>query len=145
MFSKFRCLATMVDLVHGSRRLANTRKQNILSPFQCSLQSAQFPPRASQFAFVCMSFFTYNLLGPPLQAFTTSARRNDLAKLVLIGNLGKAPELKTTKNDKQYVSYVFSSCACALSGWLSLVGMRLRLSHRRLQAQTEARICLSRV
>ncbi|KAJ7937351.1 hypothetical protein B0H13DRAFT_1589143, partial [Mycena leptocephala] len=39
------------------------------------------------------------------QAFSTSTRRHDLAKLTLIGNLGRDPELKTTKNDKEYVSY----------------------------------------
>ncbi|KAG9317168.1 hypothetical protein JVU11DRAFT_1360 [Chiua virens] len=40
------------------------------------------------------------------QAFaSTSARPYDLAKLVLIGRLGKEPELRTTKNDKEYVSY----------------------------------------
>ncbi|KAJ7179426.1 hypothetical protein C8R46DRAFT_1211988 [Mycena filopes] len=41
----------------------------------------------------------------PIRAFSTSTRRLDLAKLTLIGNLGKTPELKTTKNDKEYVSY----------------------------------------
>ncbi|KAJ7774205.1 single-strand binding protein family-domain-containing protein [Mycena maculata] len=39
------------------------------------------------------------------RAFSTSTRRHDLAKLTLIGNLGRDPELKTTKNDKEYVSY----------------------------------------
>ncbi|KAK7061452.1 single-stranded DNA-binding protein [Favolaschia claudopus] len=39
------------------------------------------------------------------RAFSTSTRRHDLAKITLIGNLGREPELKTTKNDKEYVSY----------------------------------------
>ncbi|KAF7353057.1 Single-stranded dna-binding protein [Mycena venus] len=39
------------------------------------------------------------------RAFSTSTRRNDLAKLTLIGNLGKEPEAKQTKNGKEYVSY----------------------------------------
>ncbi|KAJ7499231.1 hypothetical protein FB451DRAFT_1334721 [Mycena latifolia] len=38
------------------------------------------------------------------RAFSTSTRRHDLAKLTLIGNLGRDPELKTTKNEKEYVS-----------------------------------------
>ncbi|KAJ7067972.1 single-strand binding protein family-domain-containing protein [Mycena amicta] len=46
---------------------------------------------------------------PVIRAFSTSLRRNDLAKLTLIGNLGKAPELKTTKNDKEYVSYAVAT------------------------------------
>ncbi|KAJ6627521.1 hypothetical protein B0H10DRAFT_2210436 [Mycena sp. CBHHK59/15] len=40
-----------------------------------------------------------------IRTFSTSTRRADLAKLTLIGNLGKNPELKVTKNDKEYVSY----------------------------------------
>ncbi|KAJ7688426.1 hypothetical protein B0H17DRAFT_1068663 [Mycena rosella] len=39
------------------------------------------------------------------RAFSTSTRRQNLAKLTLIGNLGRDPELKTTKNEKEYVSY----------------------------------------
>ncbi|KAJ7367984.1 hypothetical protein DFH08DRAFT_829997 [Mycena albidolilacea] len=39
------------------------------------------------------------------RAFSTSTRRHDLAKITLIGNLGRDPEVKTTKNDKEYVSY----------------------------------------
>ncbi|KAJ7638538.1 hypothetical protein FB45DRAFT_903180 [Roridomyces roridus] len=40
-----------------------------------------------------------------VRAFSTSTRRQDLAKVILIGNLGKDPEIKTTRNDKEYVSY----------------------------------------
>ncbi|KAJ7162536.1 single-strand binding protein family-domain-containing protein [Mycena crocata] len=40
-----------------------------------------------------------------IRAFSTSTRRNDLAKVILIGNLGKDPELKMTKNNKEFVSY----------------------------------------
>lgn len=39
------------------------------------------------------------------QAFSTSAaRRSDLAKLTLIGRLGKTPELRTTKSGREYIS-----------------------------------------
>ena len=37
---------------------------------------------------------------------TTPSRSADLAKLVLIGRLGKVPELRYTKNNKEYVQYV---------------------------------------
>ncbi|KAJ7095086.1 single-strand binding protein family-domain-containing protein [Mycena belliarum] len=40
-----------------------------------------------------------------VRAFSTTTRKQDLAKLTLIGNLGRDPELKTTKNEKEYVSY----------------------------------------
>ena len=41
------------------------------------------------------------------QLFSTTANRaSDLAKLILIGRLGKDPEVRTSKNDKEYVSYV---------------------------------------
>ncbi|KIY45913.1 nucleic acid-binding protein [Fistulina hepatica ATCC 64428] len=40
------------------------------------------------------------------RAFSTSAaRHSDLSKLVLIGRLGKDPEIKTTKNDREYITY----------------------------------------
>ncbi|KAF7301551.1 Single-stranded DNA-binding protein [Mycena indigotica] len=50
---------------------------------------------------------------PTIRAFSTSARTNDLAKLTLIGNLGKVPELKTTKNEKEYVSYAVATTSSA--------------------------------
>ncbi|KAF8211451.1 hypothetical protein K438DRAFT_1427741, partial [Mycena galopus ATCC 62051] len=40
-----------------------------------------------------------------IRAFSTTRRHADLAKLTLIGNLGKDPELKMTKNNKEFVSY----------------------------------------
>ncbi|KAI0080675.1 nucleic acid-binding protein [Panus rudis PR-1116 ss-1] len=41
-----------------------------------------------------------------LRAFSTTRARNaDLAKLILIGRLGKDPEVRTTRSDKEYVSY----------------------------------------
>jgi hypothetical protein len=44
------------------------------------------------------------------QAFSSTPTRSyDLAKLVLVGRLGKEPELRTTKNDKEYVSSVLLS------------------------------------
>ncbi|KAL1732737.1 hypothetical protein FB107DRAFT_258262 [Schizophyllum commune] len=48
----------------------------------------------------------------PARAFSTSASRAaDLAKLTLIGRLGKDPEVKTTKTDKEYVTYVVATRA----------------------------------
>ncbi|KAH9963257.1 single-strand binding protein family-domain-containing protein [Russula dissimulans] len=36
---------------------------------------------------------------------TTLSRRSDVAKLVLVGRLGKDPEVRMTRADKEYVSY----------------------------------------
>ncbi|KAI0773968.1 hypothetical protein C8Q74DRAFT_1267625 [Fomes fomentarius] len=45
-------------------------------------------------------------LRAPSRAFsTTSSRSADMAKLLLIGRLGKDPEVRYTKNNKEYVSY----------------------------------------
>ncbi|KAI0722990.1 nucleic acid-binding protein [Earliella scabrosa] len=42
----------------------------------------------------------------PSRAFsTTSARSADMAKMLLIGRLGKDPEVRYTKSNKEYVSY----------------------------------------
>ncbi|TBU36690.1 nucleic acid-binding protein [Dichomitus squalens] len=40
---------------------------------------------------------------------TSSARAADMAKLCLIGRLGKEPELRYTKSNKEYVSYVVAT------------------------------------
>ncbi|KAF9008788.1 hypothetical protein BDQ17DRAFT_1421988 [Cyathus striatus] len=45
----------------------------------------------------------------PARAFSTSAARADLAKLTLIGRLTKDPELRTTKNDKEFVAYTVAT------------------------------------
>ncbi|EIM85559.1 uncharacterized protein STEHIDRAFT_60123, partial [Stereum hirsutum FP-91666 SS1] len=46
------------------------------------------------------------------QAFsTTSSRAADMAKLTLIGRLGRDPEVRTTKTDREYVSYVVATQA----------------------------------
>ncbi|KAJ7233139.1 hypothetical protein B0H12DRAFT_1192114 [Mycena haematopus] len=45
------------------------------------------------------------------RAFSTSTRSHDVAKLVLIGNLGRDPEVKMTKNDKEFVSYSVATTA----------------------------------
>ncbi|TRM68451.1 hypothetical protein BD626DRAFT_481771 [Schizophyllum amplum] len=46
----------------------------------------------------------------PARAFSTSASRAaDVAKLTLVGRLGREPELKTTKTDKEYVTYVIAT------------------------------------
>ncbi|KAK7695565.1 hypothetical protein QCA50_000201 [Cerrena zonata] len=37
------------------------------------------------------------------------ARASDLAKLTLIGRLGKDPEVRRTKSDKEYVSYTVAT------------------------------------
>jgi single-stranded DNA-binding protein len=48
-----------------------------------------------------------------LQAFSTSAARaHDVSKLTLIGRLGGEPQVKTTKNGKEYITY--GSCPLLL-------------------------------
>ncbi|KAI0347451.1 hypothetical protein BDW22DRAFT_1351889 [Trametopsis cervina] len=37
--------------------------------------------------------------------FTTTASPQDVAKLTLVGRIGVQPEVRTTKNDKEYVVY----------------------------------------
>ncbi|KIM83839.1 hypothetical protein PILCRDRAFT_782089 [Piloderma croceum F 1598] len=39
----------------------------------------------------------------------SSSRSADVAKLILIGRLGKDPEVRTTKNDKEFVSYTVAT------------------------------------
>ncbi|KAF9780309.1 hypothetical protein BJ322DRAFT_329097 [Thelephora terrestris] len=44
------------------------------------------------------------------RAFSSSRpSASDLAKLTLIGRLGKAPETRTTKTDKEYVTYTVAT------------------------------------
>ncbi|KAI0676985.1 hypothetical protein C8Q78DRAFT_1073735 [Trametes maxima] len=40
---------------------------------------------------------------------TTPSRSTDMAKLVLIGRLGKEPEVRYTKTNKEYVSYTIAT------------------------------------
>ena len=64
--------------------------------------------RASVRVRALIFFLYYISLTRFLQAFSsTSMRSSDLAKLILIGRLGKEPELRYTKNEKEYVSLVF--------------------------------------
>ncbi|KIK65604.1 hypothetical protein GYMLUDRAFT_39083 [Collybiopsis luxurians FD-317 M1] len=44
-----------------------------------------------------------------VRAFSTSAARADVAKLTLIGRLGRDPELRQTKNDNEYVTYTVAT------------------------------------
>ncbi|KAJ3758045.1 single-strand binding protein family-domain-containing protein [Lentinula raphanica] len=43
------------------------------------------------------------------RAFSTSVSRADVAKLTLVGRLGRDPEVKQTKNDNEYVTYVVAT------------------------------------
>ncbi|KAH9007161.1 hypothetical protein EDB86DRAFT_3097654 [Lactarius hatsudake] len=40
---------------------------------------------------------------------TTASRSSDLSKLVLIGRLGRDPEVRITRGDKEYVSYTVAT------------------------------------
>ncbi|KZT12884.1 uncharacterized protein LAESUDRAFT_668947 [Laetiporus sulphureus 93-53] len=43
------------------------------------------------------------------RAFSTTSRAADLAKLILIGRLGVDPEVRVTKNEKEYIRYVVAT------------------------------------
>ncbi|KAF9263667.1 nucleic acid-binding protein [Marasmius fiardii PR-910] len=43
------------------------------------------------------------------RAFSTTSRASDLAKLTLIGRLGKEPEVKITKNDVEFITYAVAT------------------------------------
>ncbi|ESK93717.1 single-stranded dna-binding protein [Moniliophthora roreri MCA 2997] len=43
------------------------------------------------------------------RAFSTSTRTLDVAKLTLIGRLGREPEVKKTKNDMEFVTYTVAT------------------------------------
>jgi len=40
---------------------------------------------------------------------TSSSRSSDLAKLILVGRLGKEPETRTTQSNKEYVTYTVAT------------------------------------
>jgi len=40
---------------------------------------------------------------------TTSSRSSDVSKLILVGRLGKDPEVRITKSEKEYVSYTVAT------------------------------------
>ncbi|KIJ19884.1 hypothetical protein PAXINDRAFT_33916, partial [Paxillus involutus ATCC 200175] len=40
---------------------------------------------------------------------STPSRAYDVSKLILIGRLGKDPEVRTTKSDKEYVAYTVAT------------------------------------
>ncbi|KAK7060216.1 ssDNA-binding protein, mitochondrial [Paramarasmius palmivorus] len=43
------------------------------------------------------------------RAFSTTSRASDIAKLTLIGRLGKDPEVRRTKNDMEFVTYTVAT------------------------------------
>ncbi|CAL1701561.1 unnamed protein product [Somion occarium] len=44
------------------------------------------------------------------RTFTSSSvRASDLAKLILVGRLGKDPEVRKTRSDKEYISYTVAT------------------------------------
>ena len=69
---------------------------------------------------------------PPAQAFSTTAfRSSDVSKLILVGRLGKDPEVRITKSDKEYVSYAVFRRVTAFS-FIHL--LQLHSSHNELSA-----------
>ncbi|KAG2119095.1 uncharacterized protein F5147DRAFT_668189 [Suillus discolor] len=57
-----------------------------------------------------LSFARHSFSRIPRRAFsTTSTRAYDVSKLILIGRLGKDPEVRTTKGDKEYASYTVAT------------------------------------
>jgi single-stranded DNA-binding protein len=52
-----------------------------------------------------MLMLLHTLMVVPEQAFSmSSSRSSDVAKLILVGRLGKDPEVRITKNEKEYIS-----------------------------------------
>jgi len=52
-----------------------------------------------------------------LRAFsTTPSRSTDVSKLILVGRLGKDPEVRMTKGEKEYVSYTVATSNFPPSG-----------------------------
>jgi hypothetical protein len=76
------------------------------------------------------------------QAFSTSTRKADLAKLTLIGNLGKEPELKITRNEKEYVAYAFVFHQAAGLDHYSGTRSQLVTSFRQITAVSNHPACL---
>ena len=66
------------------------------------------PPAARQTrSRACLSILQFfSTFSRPPQGFSSTARcSSDLAKLILIGRLGRDPEVRMTKSEKEYVSY----------------------------------------
>ncbi len=101
-------LQEYTDLNKNNSRNFFLANQNYLLSQKCSVLSVPPVFLAPQFAYAIVLLHILSLAqGFMLQAFSMSRpSRTDMAKLVLIGNLGGDPETRSGKNDVPFVTYV---------------------------------------